>query len=87
MGATVSRIAVLLSAGFVKLVLFAYIISVPVAWYVMNKWLQDFAYRIDVTVWVFVLAGGIAMLIALVTVSFQAIKAAISNPVMSLRTE
>ncbi len=53
----------------------------------MNKWLQDFAYRIDVTVWVFVLAGVIALFIALLTVSFQAMKAALSNPVKSLRTE
>jgi putative ABC transport system permease protein len=63
------------------------LIGVPVAWYVTQNWLQDFAYRIDLTWWTFVLAGGIALVIALATVSFQAIKAATANPVESLRYE
>ena len=59
----------------------------PIAWWCMNKWLQDFAYRVNIEWWVFVVAGIVALLIALLTVSFQAIKAAIANPVKSLRTE
>ncbi|MEJ7678101.1 MAG: FtsX-like permease family protein [Segetibacter sp.] len=87
LGATVNRIAVMLSGDFLKLVLFACFISVPVAWYVMNKWLQDFAYRISLQWWMFGVAGLLVLFIALITVSFQAIKAAIANPVRSLRTE
>jgi len=63
------------------------VIAIPVAWFAMNKWLQDFAYRISIKWWMFALAGFLALLIALFTVSFQAIKAAIANPVKSLRTE
>ena len=87
LGASVNGIVVLLSKDFVKLVLIALIIASPLAWYFMTKWLDDFAYRINISWWVFVMAGMIALLIALVTVSFQAIKAAIANPVKSLRTE
>lgn len=87
LGATASKIALILSGGFVKLVLFACVISVPVAWYVMNKWLQDFAYRISISWWMFAVAGALVLVIALLTVSVQSIKAAIANPVKNLRTE
>lgn len=87
LGASVPGIVALLSKDFLKLVAIAVLIASPIAWYVMNKWLQDFAYRVNISWWVFVLATVIAMLIALITVSFQAIKAAISNPIKSLRAE
>ena len=81
LGATVSGIATLLSKDFVKLVFIAIIIGVPVAWWSMNKWMENFASRTDISWWTFALAGLIAIFIALVSVSFQAIKAAIANPV------
>jgi len=87
LGASVSGIVRMLSRDFLILVLIAAMIAFPVAWWAMNRWLGDFAYRIDIGWWVFVVAGIAAMLIALLTVSFQAIKAAIANPVNSLRTE
>ncbi len=87
LGASVTNVAALLSKDFVVLVLVAIVIASPIAWFAMNKWLQSFAYRIPVSWWMFVLAGFIAILIALITVSFQAIKAALMNPVKSLRTE
>ncbi len=87
LGANVSSIVTLLSKDFLKLVLVAAIIAFPVAWYAMTHWLQDFAYRINIHWWVFVLAAILALIVALVTVSFQAIKAAVANPVKSLRTE
>ncbi|HET7361465.1 MAG TPA: ABC transporter permease [Salinimicrobium sp.] len=87
LGASVKGLAGLLSKDFLKLVGISCIIAFPVAWWVMNNWLQGFAYRINMSWWVFVLAGLSAMLIALLTVSFQAIKAAIVNPVKSLKTE
>ncbi|MEO7046125.1 MAG: hypothetical protein ABI091_12520, partial [Ferruginibacter sp.] len=68
-------------------VFIACIISFPLAWWAMNKWLQSFAYRINISWWMFVIAGVAALMIALLTVSFQAIKAAIANPVKSLRSE
>jgi putative ABC transport system permease protein len=77
----------LLSKDFLKLVMVAAIIAFPVAWFAMHNWLKDFAYRITIHWWVFLLAGVMAALIALITVSFQAIKAATANPVKSLRTE
>ncbi len=77
----------LLSKDFLKLVFIAIILASPIAYYLMNRWLQDFAYRMNISWWIFIAAGMIALLIALVTVSFQAIKAAIANPVKSLRTE
>lgn len=86
-GASVGSIAVLLSKDFVKLVIIASLIAFPVAWWAMSKWLQSFAYRITISWWVFAVAGIIALLIALITVSSQAIKAAMANPVKSLRTE
>ena len=87
LGASVSGIVGMLSKDFAKLVLIASVIAFPVAWWVMNKWLQSFAYRINIGWWVFVVAGAAAIIIALITVSFQAIKAAVANPVKSLRTE
>ena len=87
LGASVPHIVQLLSKDFVILVLVSILIASPIAYYVTHKWLQDFAYRIDISWWVFALAGFIALLIALLTVSVQAIKAALANPVKSLRTE
>jgi putative ABC transport system permease protein len=87
LGASVRGIVTMISKDFLRLVLIAAIIAFPLAWWVMNKWLNDFAYRVHIGWWVFVIAGSIALLIALFTVSFQAIKAAIVNPMKSLRTE
>ncbi len=87
LGAGVGNIAILLSKDFVTLVVIALLIASPVAWFFMNRWLQGFAYRINISWWMFLLAGVMAVLIALVTVSFQAIKAALANPIKSLRTE
>ena len=87
LGASVSSIVALLSKDFLKLVLIAIVIATPLAWYAMNRWLQDFAYRIDIEWWVFALAGLLAVGIALLTVSFQSVKAALMNPVKSLRSE
>jgi putative ABC transport system permease protein len=87
LGASAANVTTLLSKDFIKLVIIAIIIASPIAWYGMNKWLQNFAYRIDVEWWMFVVAGLSAIMIALITVSFQAIKAALMNPVKSLRTE
>jgi putative ABC transport system permease protein len=87
LGASVREIVNLLLGDFLKLVLIALVIAVPIGWIFMNKWLQDFAYRINVSWWIFLVAGFIAILIALITISFQSIKAAIANPVKSLRTE
>ena len=87
LGASVPDVVSMLSKDFLKLVFISFVIAVPVSWWGMNKWLQDFAYRISIGWWIFIAAGVIAMLIALFTVSFQAIKAALANPVKSLRTE
>jgi putative ABC transport system permease protein len=87
LGASVSQIVLLLSKDFIKLILIAFAIAAPLAGYVMNKWLQDFTYRIDLNGWMFALAGVSTLMIAFLTVSFQAIKAAVANPVKSLRTE
>ena len=87
LGASVSGIAALLSKDFVRLVVIAIIIASPIAWWMMNNWLNDFAYRINIQWWVFAFAGLLAVIIAFITVSFQAIKVAIANPIKSLRTE
>jgi putative ABC transport system permease protein len=87
LGATVSSIIFMLSNSFAKLVVIAFVVATPLAWWAMNKWLQNFAYRADLGWWVFALAGGTVLLIALLTVSTQAIKAALANPVDSLRYE
>ena len=87
LGAGIAGIIRLLATDFVKLVFVAILIAVPVAWYVMDRWLQDFAYKINIGWTVFAIAGCLAMLVAIVTISFQSIKAAVANPVKSLRTE
>jgi len=87
LGASASRITGLLAIDFIKLVLIAIVVATPMAWYAMNKWLQAYAYRINISWIVFLIAGVIAILIAFVTISFQAIKAALANPVKSLRSE
>jgi putative ABC transport system permease protein len=68
-------------------VLISFLIAAPIAWFGMNRWLQDFAYRINLNIWVFIVAGMAALLIALLTISFQSIRAAVANPVNSLRSE
>jgi putative ABC transport system permease protein len=87
LGASVTQLAMLLSKEFILLVVIAIIIASPIAWLLTNKWLEGFAYRINISGWIFLIAGIAAVLIALTTISFQAIKAAIANPVKSLRTE
>ncbi|GAB3557512.1 FtsX-like permease family protein [Spirosoma fluminis] len=87
LGASVTSIVALLSKDFLRLVLIAIVIASPIAWYVMNGWLQDFTYRINIAWWVFALAGLLAVSVALLTVSLQSIKAALANPVNSLRSE
>jgi putative ABC transport system permease protein len=87
LGASIGNIAALLSVDFVKLVFVAIIISTPIAWWMMNTWLQSFAYKTHMSWWIFVFAGGSAVFIALATISFQSIKAALANPVKSLRSE
>jgi len=87
LGASVGSVVQLISKDFLKLVIIATVIATPVAYWAMNKWLQDFAYRINISWWVFAATGAVMILIALAIISFQAIKAAIANPVKSLRTE
>jgi putative ABC transport system permease protein len=87
LGASVGNIILLLSKDFAKLVLTGFIVSLPFSYYVMNRWLQNFAYHIDIGWWVFALSGGLALIIALLTVSYQAVRAAIANPVKALRYE
>ena len=87
LGASVSNITTMLSKDFVKLVAISILIASPLAYFGMYKWLQDFAFRVKIEWWVFVIAGLSALVIALLTVSFQSIKAAVSNPVNSLRSE
>ena len=87
LGASVSNLVGLLTKDFLKLVLLSIVIASPVAWYFMHKWLQDFAYKIGINWWVFALAGGMSIIIAFITISFQAIKAALTNPVKTLRSE
>ena len=87
LGASISNIVVLLSVDFIKLVVIGFVISIPISWYLMNKWLQNFAYRIEISWWIFILAGGIAFTIAIFTVGFQAVKAATTDPVKTLRYE
>jgi putative ABC transport system permease protein len=87
LGANVNNIVVLLSKDFIVLVVIAMLIATPAAWYAMNKWLDGFAYRVEIQLWVFALAGLVALSIALFTISFQSIKSALMNPVTSLRSE
>jgi putative ABC transport system permease protein len=87
LGASMATITTLLSTDFLKLILLSVIIASPVAWYAMHNWLQNFAYRINIPWWVFALAGSMALITAIVTISYHAIKAALANPVNSLRSE
>jgi putative ABC transport system permease protein len=87
LGANVGGIVALLSRDFVKLVLIASVIAFPISWWAMNQWLQSFAYRVGISWWIFAIAGLAAVLIALVTVSLQTIRAALANPIRSLRSE
>ena len=87
LGASIANIAGMLSKDFIKLICIAIVISSPIAWYLMQKWLQDFAYRINIEWWVIAISGFAAILVAFITISFQSIKAAVANPVDSLRSE
>lgn len=87
LGATVTNITALLSKDFLKLVIISFVIASPVAWYAMSKWLETYSYRVSIEWWVFALTAIVSILIAIITVSYQAIKAAIANPVRSLRSE
>ncbi len=87
LGASVQSILVLLSRDFLRLILVSFVFSIPVGWYIMKQWLQDYAYRIDIGWWVFAFAGAVAFVIAIVTISIQVLKAVVMNPVKSLRTE
>jgi ABC-type antimicrobial peptide transport system permease subunit len=87
LGASVTEITTLLSKDFLKLVFIAFLIATPLAWYFLNKWLEDFTYRINISWWLFPVAGVLTLIIALVTISIQTIKASLANPVKSLRTE
>jgi putative ABC transport system permease protein len=83
LGASITNIFKIVSSEFMKLVILSNIIAWPVAYYLMNKWLQGFAYRIDIGLWVFIVSGMIALVISIVTVGFQSVKAAIENPIKS----
>jgi ABC-type antimicrobial peptide transport system permease subunit len=87
LGATSGSIVYLFSKEFIMLITLAFLIATPIAWYFMNQWLQDYAYRITISWWLFAIGGLAAIIIALATISFQAIKAAVANPVKSLRSE
>ncbi len=87
MGASVNQIVALMSTEFIKLIFVAFVIAVPIAWYAMHQWLQGFAYKVPINLLVFFYAGGVALLIALLTVSFESLRAAVGNPVDSLRNE
>lgn len=87
LGASVGNIIALLSKDFLRLVLLSFLIAAPLASYLMQLWMQEFAYQVGIRIWIFMLSGGIALLIAFFTVSYQSIKAALTNPVNSLRNE
>jgi putative ABC transport system permease protein len=87
LGATVSDLLVLFSKDFISLVLIAFVIAAPIAFYASNSWLQNFVYKIHIQWWIFVLAGLATLLIAIITISLQAIKTSLINPVKNLRTE
>jgi ABC-type antimicrobial peptide transport system permease subunit len=87
LGASAGNIVYLFSKEFILLISIAFVIATPIAWYYMHQWLQDYAYRIQITWWLFAAGGLVAIIIALATISFQAIKAAGANPVNTLRTE
>ena len=85
LGATVLNIVAMLSKDYLRLILIALVVATPISWYLMNRWLQDFTYRINLDVWTFVVAGAITLIIAGCTVSYQNIKAALSNPVNAIQ--
>jgi putative ABC transport system permease protein len=87
LGSSVAQIVLLLSKDFLKLVIISFIIASPIGYYVMKQWLQGFAYHVNISWWVFAVAGTSAVLIALLTIGFQSIKAAMANPVNSLKSE
>jgi len=87
LGASVNNVVQLLTKDFIILIIIAFLIATPLAYYGMDKWLQNYSYRIDISWWVFAIAGIGALVVTIMTVSFQAIKAAVANPVKSLRTE
>jgi len=87
LGSTVGQVLWLISSRFVKLVVIALIIATPVAWYVMNRWLENFAYKTEIPWWIFAVAGGITLGITLLTVTLQSLKSALANPTKSLRAE
>jgi hypothetical protein len=87
LGASVNQIVALFAKDFLKLVMIAFLIAAPLSWVMMHSWLEDYAYRIDITWWTFLIAGAMAVVVALLTISFQAIKAAVASPVKSLRSE
>jgi len=87
LGSSIMGVVQLLSLDFLKLVIFSFVLACPFAWYFMHQWLENFAYRVDISWWIFLLAAFLAVFIALATVSYQALKAALANPVRSLRTE
>ncbi len=87
LGATVTGLLLLISKDFLKLVGIALLIASPIAWYFMHQWLEDFAYRINIGWWVFAIAGAVAASVAFLTVSFESLKAALANPINSLRNE
>jgi ABC-type antimicrobial peptide transport system permease subunit len=87
LGASVAGVTTLLSKDFLKLVMISFVIASPIAWWAMSKWLDGYNYRINISIWVFVIAALLTIVISIITVSFQAIKAAMANPVKSLRSE
>jgi putative ABC transport system permease protein len=87
LGATVNSIVFIMIRDLLKWVVLANVVAWPLAWFIMNKWLQNFAYRIEISLWIFVLSGGIALILAMATVSLQAIKAAVADPIKSIRYE
>jgi len=87
LGASVEQVLLLVSKEFLRLVVIAFVVSIPVTWLAMHAWLQDFAYRISINAWMFIVAGITMIMIAFLTIGFQAMKSAIANPVKALRTE
>jgi ABC-type antimicrobial peptide transport system permease subunit len=87
LGASVSQIVTLISKDFLGLIMLAFVVAVPLSWIAMNKWLENFAYRTEISWWIFITAGAVMITIASITLGFQTIKAAIANPVKSLRSE
>ena len=87
LGASVQQVLALISKEFLKLVLIAFVIAVPLTWWLMNNWLQNYTYRVSINAWMFAMVGSLVLLLTLIVVSLNTIKAAIANPVKSLRTE